>query len=149
MQLFQLMSSSVIVLALLLSAQVTASHFAASIGTLTAQGDALVDRSQSPYFNSGGNAPQYVQLQLAGTYNISNVCLLTHQTPNGFTSHLLLVGSNESSLEVVSNLTGYTITGQWINISYNPVLTDIQFLRLYTVTSPSWVAWQKFLVYGS
>ncbi|CAF3640680.1 unnamed protein product [Rotaria sp. Silwood1] len=134
--------------ALSLLATVTASNFYTGVGTATAQGDALVDRSQTGAFSSGNFAPQYVQLEFPGVYSICNVCLRVGQYPDGVTQHEISVGANVSSLQVVSNLTGYTYNTQWLNITFNPWLSGISFIRVTTTSSPSWVAWFKFLVYG-
>ena len=129
-------------------ATVTASSYWSGSGTPAAQGDSLVDRSQSTYYNAGAGPPQYVQLAFPGSYTISTVCLLVAQAPNGVTQHQLSAGSSLTSLQVVSNLNSYTSSSQWLNITFNPWLSGVAFLRLDTLSSPSWVAWQKFLVYG-
>jgi hypothetical protein len=129
---------------------VTASNFANGSGSPTAQGDGLVNRPNSTdgtYFNSGGYPPQYVQLDLLGQYNITSVFLQVSQTPNNYTEHLLYVGSNLTTLILAANFSGVTITGQWINTTFNPPLTGVQYLRLNSITSPSWIAWRKFIVY--
>ncbi len=128
----------------------TASNFANGSGSPTAQGDGLVNRPNSTdgtYFNSGGYPPQYVQLDLLGQYNITSVFLQVSQTPNNYTEHLLYVGSNLTTLILAANFSGVTITGQWINTTFNPPLTGVQYLRLNSITSPSWIAWRKFIVY--
>ncbi|UJR17489.1 hypothetical protein I4U23_004384 [Adineta vaga] len=131
-------------------AVVTASNYLASAGSPTAQGDGLVDRpnsSDGTYFNSGGNAPQYIQLELPGVYNIYYVCLRIAQSPSGNTEHHLYVGSDLNHLTLATNISGVTSSGQWINITYNPPLIGIQFLHLNSISSPSWIAWVKFIIY--
>lgn len=137
-----------IVQALSLLATVTASNFYSGAGSASAQGDYVVDRVQGGSYNSGGFAPQYLELQLPGTYSISSVCLNVGQLPNGNTLHEISAGSSSSSLTTVTTLNGYTYSGQWLNITYSPMLTGISVVRVTTVSSPSWVAWNKFLVYG-
>ena len=128
----------------------TASNFYSGAGTAAAQGDGLVDRpntSGGTAFNSGGYPTQYVQLELPGQYNITYICLLIGQVPNGATRHQITVGLNSTSLQLVSDISGTTTNGQWLNITYNPVLTNVRFIRLTTLISPSWVAWIKFIAY--
>lgn len=109
---------------------------------------ALVDPNPTAlYYNSGGYAPQYVELQLPGLYTVTTVCLEVAQLPNGNTHTQLYVGTTSNPTTLVSDLNGYTYSGQWINITYSPPLTNVRFLRLTTLVSPSWVAWIKFLVY--
>ena len=137
-----------IVLPLSQLASVTASSFYGPSGSPTVQGNYLVDRLSGGGWNSGGFAPKYVQLELPTTYNISNVLLKVSQSPNGVTRDELSTGATTSSLQVVRTLNSYTSAGQWINITFNPQLSGIRFLRVTTTSSPSWVAWHKFIVYG-
>ncbi|CAF3623101.1 unnamed protein product [Rotaria socialis] len=141
-------TTSISMEALSINATVTASNFGSFAGSDAAQGDALVDRSTTGYYNSGNFAPQYVQLQLSGTYTVCEVYLNVVQTPNGVTQNQLSVGLTVASLQLVTTMNGYTSNGQWLNTSYNPCLTGVTFLRLTTTSSPSWPAWAKFLVYG-
>jgi hypothetical protein len=131
-------------------ATVTASGYYPSAGSPTAQGDGLVNRPNSTdgtSFNSGGGPPQYVQLGLPGRYNITSVFLQVNQSPNGYTEHLLYVGSNLTTLILAANFSGVTSEGQWINTTFNPPLPGVQFLRLNSIISPSWIGWHKFIVY--
>lgn len=124
-------------------------NFYSAIGSLAAQMAALVDPNPSPlYFNSGGFAPQYVELQLPSPYTITSVALQVAQLPNGITHHQLFVGPTSNPTLLASNINGFTSSGEWINLTYSPPLTNVRFLRLNTISSPSWVAWVKFLVYG-
>lgn len=95
----------------------------------------------------GAYPPQYVQLEFPGLYNISSVYLQVGQLPNGVTRHQLSSGANLTSLTLVADMNNYTSSGQWINITFSPALTDVRFLRLDTLSGPSWVAWIKFIVY--
>ncbi len=123
--------------ALSLYAIVTASYFNPAAGTVTAQGDGLVDRQPNGAAFVSVYAPQYVQLELSDEYNVTNVCLLVNQSPNGPTHHQLLVGPSENSTQLVSDLNGTTYNNQWINITYNPPLSLVRFLHLQTLPSPS------------
>ena len=124
-------------------------NYYSAIGTLSAQMAALVDPNPSAlYYNSGGYAPQYIELQLPSTFTITSIALQVAQLPNGVTQHLLYVGPTTNPTLLVNNLNGFTYSGQWINLTYSPPLTNVRFLRLDTLSSPSWVAWVKFLVYG-
>ncbi len=128
----------------------TASNFWSSAGSAIAQGDGLVNRpntTDGTYFSSGGFAPQYVQLALPGQYNITSVFLKVSQSPSGYTEHRLYVGSNLTDLILAANFSGITSEGQWINTTFNPPLPGVQYLRLNSISSPSWIAWFKFIVY--
>ena len=127
----------------------SAGSFYSAIGSLAAQMAALVDPNPSAlYFNTGGFAPQYVELQLPSASTITSVALQVAQLPNGITQHQLFVGPTSNPTQLASSINGFTYSGQWINLTFSPPLTNVRFLRLSTISSPSWVAWVKFLVYG-
>jgi hypothetical protein len=127
---------------------VTASSYYLGGGSVAAQGDGLVDRQPNGASFITTYAPQYVQLELPDVYNITEVCLLVCQNPNGPTHHQLFVGPSENSTILATDLNSTTYNGEWINITYSPPLSNVQFLRLETISSPSWVCWTKFLVDG-
>ena len=131
-------------------ASATASNFYSPAGTVTQQLDGLLDRpntSGGTYFHSGALPPQWIKLELPGLFNILTITLQVIQSPNGPTRHQISVGSSSSSLQIVTDLSSSTINGQILNFTYNPILTNVRFIRLTTITSPSWVAWQKLIVY--
>lgn len=107
------------------------------------------NRSTSNHWNSRGYAPQYIQLEFKEQQTVSEICLQVDQTPNGNTSHSLLVGTQIDDLKEVKALIGLTKKYEWINLTFNPPLKNVRFLRIKTITSPSWVSWFKFLVYGN
>ncbi|CAF2124413.1 unnamed protein product, partial [Rotaria magnacalcarata] len=127
---------------------VTASNFYSGAGSASAQGNYVTGRVQGGGFNSGGFAPQYIEIDLPSTYSISSVCLSVGQLPNGVTLHEIYMGATSSSLSLVTTLNGYTYSGEWLNTTYSPMLSGISAIRVSTVSSPSWVAWNMFLVYG-
>ena len=105
------------------------------------------NRSNDNYWNSGGYAPQYIQLEFEREQSVSQIRLQVAQTPKGHTSHKLLAGPQVNELKEVKALAGFTSDHQWINMTFNPPLKSVRFLRINTITSLSWVAWFKVLVY--
>lgn len=136
----------VLVQALSYSASVTASGYYGAAGSATVQNNYLVDRVSGGGYNSGGFAPQYVQLDFGLSATVCSVCLLVGQAPNGNTQHDIYMGP--SSLSLITTLSGYTYSGLWLNTTYNPCRSNVRYVQVYSVSSPSWIAWQKFIVYG-
>ncbi|CAF4173802.1 unnamed protein product, partial [Rotaria sordida] len=120
-------------------AKVTASNYTtAGYGSPMYQGNYLVDRQSTGLgFNSGGFAPQYIQLELPQDSRVRDICLQVNQYPSGTTNHQLFVGSDLNSMQLIRNLVGTTQAGQWINITFNPPLNKIRFLRVNTTSSPA------------
>lgn len=126
----------------------SASGFYSNLGSNTTQIAAIVDpQIKSTYFNAGGHPPQWIELKLPDLYTIHNISLQVRQAPAGETIHNLYVGSTTNPTKLINTLDGYTTDAQWINLTYSPPLTNVRFLRLHTISSPSWVAWIKFLIY--
>ena len=105
------------------------------------------NRSSDNYWNSGGYAPQYILLELEREQTVSHIRLQVGQTPDGHTSHTLLVGRQANELKEVKAFAGFTKNYEWINLTFDPPLRNVRFLRLNTLSRPSWVAWLKILVY--
>ena len=47
-----------------------------------------------------------------------------------------------------SNDKGVTYDGEWEEISFNPSTVPIRYLKIHTVSSPSWVAWTEAEVFA-
>ncbi|CAF4778015.1 unnamed protein product [Rotaria socialis] len=140
--------SIVKVLALSTLGTVTASGFYSAAGSASVQGDYVTDRVQGGGFNAGGIAPQWIEIDLPSAYSIYSVCLSVGQNPNGATLHEIYMGTSSTTLSLVTTWNSYTSSGEWLNTTYNPMVTGITAIRVSTVSSPSWVAWNKFLIYG-
>ena len=106
------------------------------------------NRPVDNYWNAAGFAPQYLQLELPRAQTVAQVLLQVRQTPAGPTNHSLLVGTDEKTLREVKSLVGHTKTDDWLNVTFSPPLENVRFVRVNTISSPSWVAWYKFLVVG-
>jgi hypothetical protein len=139
------------------SAAVTASRFCdprlwycTRYGSIVDQTNSLIDPDNSGLgWHSAAFAPQYIQLDLSEKYQISCVRLKVDMSPHGQTHHSLWAGDNLNQLRVVKELINETAPNRpWLNLTFNPPLDEVRYLRLTTTTSPSWIAWGKFLVYG-
>lgn len=86
-------------------------------------------------------------MELEREQTVSRIRLQVSQTPDGQTSHTLLAGSQVDELKEVRALNGFTKNNEWINLTFNPPLRNVRFLHLNTLSSPSWIAWFKILVY--
>lgn len=112
------------------------------------EGPLAVDGDASTLWNSGGDAPQWIEIDLGQPSDISAVRLLISQYPAGNTLHRVL-GKGPGANEVFSELTrfeGFTEDGQWLEFSPEDPWAAIQTIRVETVTSPSWVSWREIEV---
>jgi RHS repeat-associated protein len=108
-----------------------------------------MDGSLGTMWNSGGFAPQWIQLDLGQPSTISQIRLNVAQLPNGQTTHEIYGGTDPQALTLMRTISGATQDGQWLEPTFSPAVSNIRYLQIRTTASPSWVAWNEIEVYGS
>lgn len=138
-----------ILLAFLWSANVFAQCTNVAIGKpVTASGVYLgnvppnaVDGNCGTSWNSSNFAPQFIQVDLQGTYTINNINVMFDMSPNGNVNHQVLVSPDMVTWSVADVITGFYVTGQLIERCYsNAPLTNVRGVRISSFSSPSWIA---------
>lgn len=107
----------------------------------------VLDGDEATAWNSGGDAPQWIELDLGAPRQISEIRLLVAQYPSGATEHHLLIQNAVGEWEELHTFSGSTADGQWLVYTL-PQPLEAQRLRVETVQSPSWAAWAEIEVYG-
>jgi F5/8 type C domain-containing protein len=108
-----------------------------------------VDGNTESVWISGGHAPQWIEVDLGGAYRITEIRLLVAQSPAGSTLHRVLVRGPESGPATpVDEFTGDTTDGDWLEFVPEVPLENVRYVRVETVSSPSWVAWREIVVMG-
>lgn len=97
-------------------------------------------------WGSGEMPTQWIQIDLGQSYKIKLIRLAVGQYPEGNTLHEVYMGSNSSNLKLVHKFEEFTKEGQIIVFEPDSALQDIQFIRIVTTKSPSWVAWKEIEV---
>jgi len=110
-------------------------------------GSGAVDGSTGTIWNSGTNAPAWIEVQLAGPSVVKEVRLIVGQSPDGHTVHRLLVRT-AGGLEEVRRFEGDTVDDQ--TLTWRPATPQpgVVALRVETDSSPSFVAWKEIEVLG-
>jgi RHS repeat-associated protein len=108
-----------------------------------------IDGNLGTMWNSGGFAPQWIQLDLGQPATISQIRLNVAQLPDGQTTHEIYGGTDPQALTLIRTLSGFTQSGQWLEPTFAPAINNIRYLKILTTASPSWVAWNEIEVYGS
>ena len=96
------------------------------------------DKSQNTSWVSGDDAPQWIEFDLGEPKLVETIRLQVDQTPDGFTVHEVTTGAHEVPGMLITTLEGETKISQWIEV---PIGKVVQFIRITTTESPSWVAW--------
>lgn len=102
-----------------------------------------VDENTSTMWGAGASPPQWIEIDLGQDATINSVRLMTSQYPAGDTVHEVRVRSADSTFETVHTFNGYTTGDQWLEFIPDTPLENVRYVRVYTLSSPSWVAWKE------
>ena len=108
-----------------------------------------VDDNAGTQWGAGGHPVQWIQVDLQGSYRITEIRLLVAQYPAGNTTHRVQVrGSSGGAYKTVHEFQGSTNDNDWLVFNPDLPLGNIAQIRIQTVLSSSWVAWKEIQVYG-
>ncbi len=110
-----------------------------SVGALAVDGD------PGTLWSSGGDAPQWIEIDLGAEYNISEIRLTPSQFPEGRTVHQVKgKGSDAGDLFILLHtFDRNTKDGDELLFLPDSPLEGIRYIRIETIASPSWVAWRE------
>jgi hypothetical protein len=115
------------------------------------EGQWAVDGDPGTSWSSGAAPQQWIEIDLGAAYDIHEISLLPSQYPAGQTVHRVLgKGPGTDGKRILL----YTFEGETTDsaaLMYAPpqLWQGIQFIRIETVTSPSWVAWREIQITGT
>ncbi len=100
-------------------------------------------------WNSGDFATQWIEVDLGAPSTITGVRLHVAQFPAGQTHHRVFGRAAESGPEVLLHeFVGVTADPGILEATLEPAVPGIRFVRVETLTSPSFVAWREVEVLG-
>ncbi len=109
-------------------------------------GNAFDGDWNSPW-NSGGYAPAWIYVDLKRNYNLSLIKLIVSQTPEGETTHNIYISQDATNWTFVKTLSGYTKDSQILIEDFTPPLLNVRYVKVETVSSPSWISWWEIEIY--
>jgi F5/8 type C domain/Cellulase (glycosyl hydrolase family 5) len=107
-----------------------------------------VDGNPDTQWGAGSSAPQWIEIDLGKPSTITDIRLTVAQYPNGNTIHQIWVRGANDSLRLIHEFEGTTSDNQILEFKPDTPLTGIQFVRIVTTQSPSWVSWKEIEVFG-
>ncbi len=121
-------------------ATVTSSH-----STPDNPAEKAIDIRLESIWNSGGDAPQWIRLKLNQPHDIWQIRLAIGQDPSGYTVHHLLVKgpAPNDKYQLIKKFSGKTKDLQILEFTAKSPLKNIQYIKIETLASPSWVAWRE------
>lgn len=108
-----------------------------------------VDGDPTTAWNAGRHPPSWIEIDLGAAYSIDRVRLLVEQTPDGPTVHNVSFGTASRSFTIVEVLSRQTVDDQELSIAPNSARHGVRFVKVETISSPSWVAWNEIEVWGT
>lgn len=108
-----------------------------------------VDDDPTTQWGAGNFPIQWIEVDLQDSYQISEVRLMVAQWPEGNTIHKVQTRSSTAdTYSTVHEFDGFTHEGDWLVFTPDAPLENVQYIRIQTVASPSWVAWAEIQVIG-
>jgi predicted amidohydrolase YtcJ len=121
----------------------------ASAQTSTESPQNAVDGNSETIWNSGTDPEQWIQIDLGTVATVTRIRLNISQYPNGETIHQIYAGPSSLNVNLIHEFSGSTSDNQVLEFTPNPPLSGIQFIKIVTTKSPSWVAWREIEVFGT
>ena len=137
---------------MLLSQNLGEAAYRASSSWPTSPPKQAFDGDFTTQWNSGGHAPDWLEVDLGDFYQLSRFILGIEQTPSGSTKHEIWVsdspiGDDTSGALLCCTIQQYTVDGEVLEIPA-PFPIAGRYVQIRTLSSPSWVAWNEVQVYG-
>lgn len=108
-----------------------------------------VDDNSGTQWGAGASPAQWLEVDLQGTYRITEIRLQVAQYPQGDTVHRVQVRSSAASdFTTIHEFSGFTSDNEWLTFTPPAPLENVTQIRIQTISSPSWVAWKEIQVFG-
>ncbi len=111
------------------------------------------DGDSATLWNAGNDAVQWLEVDLGASYHVHHFVLEVAQTPDGDTTHEILlsstpIGDAAVGATVAHTFQGFTVAGQVLEATL-PESFSARFAQIRTLSSPSWIAWREFKVFAT
>ncbi len=104
---------------------------------------AAVDGDLDTLWNSGGNAPQWIEVELGGATSVAGIRLTVAQYPAGPTDHEVYGRARDGPLVKLHLFNGATQDAMVLASTPGHPWTGLTAIRIVTNASPSWIAWKE------
>jgi hypothetical protein len=105
-----------------------------------------VDGIFSTWWGAGDFAPQWIEVDLGAPYTIAQIRLSISQDPEGNTRHQVWGRGPGEDPRLLHEFDGVTWGDQVLEYTPPDPWQGIQFIRIATLASPSWVSWREIEV---
>ena len=109
----------------------------------TNAGADAVDGDLGTLWNSGGGPVQWIEIDLGSPQTIRGIRVTVSQYPEGETAHGVQVKGVGGDFQLIHTFTGDTRDGDVLEYTLPAPMAGVQFVRIQTIQSPSWVSWRE------
>jgi len=109
-------------------------------------GAMAVDGDLGTTWSAGDFPLQWIEVDLGGPQALAQINLTVNQYPAGPTVHRLLVRGPSGDFTLLHTFSGITADGDVLTFTPVDVPQDVQYIRVETAESPSWVSWREIQV---
>jgi F5/8 type C domain len=102
-----------------------------------------VDGLFDTWWGSGGPPSQWIQIDLGAPAAVARIRLTVSQDPSGETAHRVLGWGPGEEPRLLHEFAEETVGDQLLEHAPPDPWQGIQFVRIETVASPSWVSWRE------
>lgn len=99
-------------------------------------------------WGSGGDAPQWLELDLGEVTEVGSLRLTVAQFPEGATVHKVYGGETSPPGALLHTFSGETAEGDELVHDF-ATPPAVRYLRILTTSSPSWVSWREVEVFAA
>jgi F5/8 type C domain len=110
-----------------------------------------VDGNPQTFWSAGGFPPQQIEVDLGRPYDIKSVRLITSQSPAGPTTHEVYGKGpgTKGAWQLLRRFQGNTADGEDLDETWPRPVTGVEWIRVATTRSPSWVGWREIEIIGA
>ena len=108
-----------------------------------------LDGDETTHWGAGDFPVQWIEVDLGSPATVSEIRLLTSQSPAGNTLHSIKVRGENDNLSEVHQFDQFTSDDEWLIFKPETPLENVQIIRIETLESPSWVSWVEIQVFGT
>jgi len=114
-------------------------------------GELAVDGDSGTWWSAGGGPPQWIEINLGAPYAVQTIRLILSQSPAGMSVHQVRGRGPEKDAPYITlhTFSGVTDDLGLLTISPDQAWENIQYIRIETLQSPSWIAWREIEVFNS
>lgn len=108
----------------------------------------LLDNNPSTVWNAGKAAPAWVAVDLGKPYTVNQLDLRTNQSSTGRIIVTISGGLSLETLRPLITIDQFTSNKQVLTIPLLAPVSNIQYIKITTTHSPSWVSWSDVAIYS-